>query len=260
MSSDLQFVEDLAFFGKLTATSDAIYSVVSNWSILGQETVGRQLIRSVDSIGANLVEGDGRQTQADSIRFFVIARASARESVYWLQRAQVRGFLTAGQFAEFTDSVDHAVKSINKLIAYRRTVSKRSSVREQPSDYVAGDADLPDPAITKSQSRERNPVPSPTWNREPKTGNPFPTGNRQPKTGNPFPSPTVNRVPRTGNPFPTGNREPGTENPFPTVNREPRTGNPFPTGNREPGTGNPKSPPFFVKGRELRTADLHLPS
>ena len=123
-------IEHMHFFGKLEDACDEAFDLVSKWPQLAKETVGKQLVRAFDSLGANLVEGDGRGTQPDSIRFFVIARASGRETRFWLRRAAKRNLITDSQASRFEEAIDHALKATNKLIAYRRSVDK-TVVREE---------------------------------------------------------------------------------------------------------------------------------
>ena len=55
--------------------SDIIWGIVFKWSNLAQDTVGKQLIRASDSIGANIAEGCGRGRISDNRRFAKIAEA-----------------------------------------------------------------------------------------------------------------------------------------------------------------------------------------
>jgi len=45
----------------------------------------KQLIRAITSIGANIQEAKGAQSQKDYINFFSIALKSANESKYWFE-------------------------------------------------------------------------------------------------------------------------------------------------------------------------------
>lgn len=47
--------------------------------------IGRQLMRSATSIGANLEEADAGQSRADFISKCTISLKEARESLYWLR-------------------------------------------------------------------------------------------------------------------------------------------------------------------------------
>jgi 23S rRNA-intervening sequence protein len=46
--------------------ADEIWSIVIRWESFAKETVGKQLVKAADSIGANIAEGSGRGTDQDS--------------------------------------------------------------------------------------------------------------------------------------------------------------------------------------------------
>jgi four helix bundle protein len=48
------------------------------------EIIGKQLLRAITSIGANIVEAQAGRTKKDFINFYHIALKSANESKYWL--------------------------------------------------------------------------------------------------------------------------------------------------------------------------------
>ncbi|WP_390841923.1 MULTISPECIES: four helix bundle protein [Nostoc] len=62
-----------------------------------QDTVGKQIIRSADSISANIAEGMGRGSYQKNRRFVRIARGSLYETQHWLRRAYSRNLLTDRQ-------------------------------------------------------------------------------------------------------------------------------------------------------------------
>ncbi len=51
---------DLRVYQAAEKLSDVIWDVVQDWDYLARDTVGKQVIRSADSVGANIVEGTGR--------------------------------------------------------------------------------------------------------------------------------------------------------------------------------------------------------
>ena len=73
--------------------ADLIWKIVIKWPAIQRDTIGKQIIRSADSIGANIAEGNGRGTTVDSRRFMRIARGSFNETRHWLRRAYQRKLL-----------------------------------------------------------------------------------------------------------------------------------------------------------------------
>ena len=53
-------LEDLELYQLAESFSDEIWFVVLGWDYFAKDTLGKQLIRSADSIGANIAEGFGR--------------------------------------------------------------------------------------------------------------------------------------------------------------------------------------------------------
>jgi four helix bundle protein len=46
--------------------ADEIWKVVHGWQPLAQDTLGKQIIRSADSMGANIAEGIGRGSYSEN--------------------------------------------------------------------------------------------------------------------------------------------------------------------------------------------------
>jgi four helix bundle protein len=83
--------EDLLAYRKAAALADEVRSGVAGWPSFDLWTVGVQLVRAADSVGANIAEAYGRRTDADRRRFLFIARGSTCELEHWLLRASARG-------------------------------------------------------------------------------------------------------------------------------------------------------------------------
>jgi hypothetical protein len=68
--------ENLQVYQLAETLADEIWEIVVKWNGFAKNTVGKQLVRSVDSIGANIAEGTGRGSYKDNQRFVKIARGS----------------------------------------------------------------------------------------------------------------------------------------------------------------------------------------
>lgn len=103
--------------------SDEIWNIVTKWEWFERDTVGKQLVRSVDSITANISEGYGRYFYKENIQFCYYARGSLIETKNWLRRAVKRGLLSEEQFALLLDRIENIGKKLN---AYINSIRKQS--------------------------------------------------------------------------------------------------------------------------------------
>jgi len=114
--------ENLRVYQLAEEISDLAWEAVIKWDRLAQDTVGKQLINSADSIGANIAEGTGRGSFADNRRFARIARGSLFEVKHWLRRAYKRKLLTEPE----VDSLKKLVEELTpRLSAYIRSIGKK---------------------------------------------------------------------------------------------------------------------------------------
>jgi len=82
--------EDLAVYQRSVLLADELHRSVLAWESIDCWTLGVQLIRAADSVGANIAEGYGRASSPDRMRMLLIARGSAYELQHWLARAESR--------------------------------------------------------------------------------------------------------------------------------------------------------------------------
>jgi four helix bundle protein len=101
--------------------ADHVWAIVLTWNNVSRDTVGKQLIRAADSIGANIAEGTGRGTYVDNRRFVRIARGSLNETQHWLRRAYKRQLLTAKQIGKIKPLVDELAPKLN---SYLKSIGK----------------------------------------------------------------------------------------------------------------------------------------
>ncbi len=79
--------ENLQIYQLSEKLADQVWRVVIRWERMSRDTLGKQLVRAVDSVGANIAEGSGRGSEAELRRFLRISRGSLYETRHWLRRA-----------------------------------------------------------------------------------------------------------------------------------------------------------------------------
>jgi four helix bundle protein len=122
--------EELKVYQIAETHSDAIWIIAKTWSTFERNTVGNQLVRSVDSIGANIAEGSGRGSFQDNRQFIRIARGSLYETQHWLRRAYKRGLLKSEDIINLKTLIEELGPRLN---AYLTSIGpKKHSSNEQP--------------------------------------------------------------------------------------------------------------------------------
>ena len=92
-----------------------------SWRYFEKNTVGLQLVKAADSIGANIAEGAGRGTPKDNKRFIRISRGSLNEIKYWIRRAKRRSLINDKQSALLGEMMDELGPSLN---AYLKSIGR----------------------------------------------------------------------------------------------------------------------------------------
>jgi four helix bundle protein len=101
--------------------ADTVWDAVT-WDSFSKDTVGKQIVRAADSIGANIAEGSGRGSLQDNRRFVRIARGSLYETLHWLRRCYLRKLLSQTEVREIRTLVEELSPKLN---AFLRSVDRR---------------------------------------------------------------------------------------------------------------------------------------
>lgn len=110
--------EELQVYQLAEKLADEIWFIVDAWNQFAKDTVGKQIVRSADSIGANIAEGTGRYNFQDNRRFIKIARGSLHETRHWLRRAYTRQLLTSEQVDRLKPIIDDLFPKLNAYLKY----------------------------------------------------------------------------------------------------------------------------------------------
>lgn len=105
--------------------ANEIWKIVDGWDIFAKNTMGTQMVRSADSIGANIVEGVGRGSYQDNRRFIKIARGSLNETQHRLRRAYMRNLLTVEQVDKLKLIIDELRPKLNSYLKSIGNVSEK---------------------------------------------------------------------------------------------------------------------------------------
>ncbi|MGZ4048574.1 MAG: four helix bundle protein [Bacteroidia bacterium] len=103
--------------------ADEIWNVVINWSFLAQDTVGKQVIRSSDSIAANIAEGYGRYFYKENRQFCFYSRGSILETKTWIKKAKNRSLINEEQYNNLFSKLELIHLKLN---AYMKFIGKKS--------------------------------------------------------------------------------------------------------------------------------------
>lgn len=115
--------EKLEIYQLAEKLADEIWFIVEKWQYFEKDTVGKQMVRAVDSVGANIAEGNGRYSYKDNQRFIRIARGSLNETRHWLRRAYTRNLLTNREIEQLKPIIKDLTLKLNGYLRYLKNTS-----------------------------------------------------------------------------------------------------------------------------------------
>lgn len=111
-------LNDVNAYKDAFSLSNSVWDTVSTWDNFAKDTIGKQYVRAIDSISANIAEGYGMHSKKDKIRFYRYARASAYECLDWTQKAKTRGLLSETEYEAIFETLKNLPKLINTHIKF----------------------------------------------------------------------------------------------------------------------------------------------
>ena len=138
-------LEELQVYQKAMDIADKVWNIVLKWNYFEKDTMGKQLVRAIDSVVANLSEGFGRFHYKETKNFTYYSRGSLFETKTWLNKAKKRGLISEDDFIHFSNEINVIGKMINNYI---KSIGKYESgtiskLKEPPEPY-----DLPNNQFT----------------------------------------------------------------------------------------------------------------
>lgn len=109
-------LEELKVYELSMALGEKTWELVEKRDYFNKETIGKQLMRSVDSVAANLSEGFGRFHYKDSKNFSYYSRGSLYETKTWLRKAKNRNLIEEIEYIKFEEEINLIGKMLNSYI------------------------------------------------------------------------------------------------------------------------------------------------
>lgn len=91
-------IEELEVYNLSEAFSDRVWFIVAKWEYFAKDTLGKQIVRTSDSIGANIAEGFGRYHYKENKNFCYFSRGLVIETKGWLKKANTRGLINDDEY------------------------------------------------------------------------------------------------------------------------------------------------------------------
>ncbi len=101
--------------------SNYVWDLIIKWDRFNSDTIGKQFVRSVDSISANLAEGFGRYSKKDKVKFYRISFGSMYESLDWNEKAFKRKLISKTEYDYIFSELQKLPKLIHQLIKFTNT-------------------------------------------------------------------------------------------------------------------------------------------
>jgi four helix bundle protein len=105
--------------------ADEIWDIVMDWDKTEQATVGAELVKTADNIGASIAEASGRGGFQGNRRAIRLGRGYLKAAEHYMRRAYRRKLITDKQAASMKSSVDELTLVFDAYLA-------RAAIKEKP--------------------------------------------------------------------------------------------------------------------------------
>jgi four helix bundle protein len=118
-------LEELQVYQLSMKLGEDVWTLVIKWDYFAKDTIGKQLVRAVDSIAANLSEGFGRYHFKENTNFSYYSRGSLSETKTWLTKAHNRKLISYESFETLSAEIDNIGVKLNNYI---KSIGKTSTI------------------------------------------------------------------------------------------------------------------------------------
>ena len=109
-------LEEFETYNLAMKLGEVVHSEVIKWDYFEKDTIGKQLVRSADSVAANLSEGLGRFHYKERKNFTYYSRGFLFETKTWLTKAFNRKLIEEETFNQLIQEAEIIGIKINNYI------------------------------------------------------------------------------------------------------------------------------------------------
>jgi four helix bundle protein len=121
-------LEELKVYQLAMDIGERVWVVIDKWDYFAKDTVGKQLVKSVDSIAANLSEGYSRFHYKENKHFCYYSRGSLYETKTWFKKAYNRGLIADNDFQSLEKDIETIAYKLNNYIKSIGTKTDRKPI------------------------------------------------------------------------------------------------------------------------------------
>jgi four helix bundle protein len=157
-------LKDLEVYKLAHQLGNETYEYVILWKHFDKETLGKQLIRSIDSISLNIAEGYGRYYYKENKQFCYYSRGSLYESADALRKAKERKLISEEIYLILSKKMQNLAYKVNNYITSignqqnnsGKSTKKTSSNSETKNDKTPKKNVSEDKSKNKSRAKHQN--------------------------------------------------------------------------------------------------------
>ena len=126
-------IEELEVYRLAMEMGERVWRIVERWDFFAKDTVGKQWVRTADSVAANLSEGFGRFSFKENRQFGYYSRGSLFETRTWLTKARNRQLVATVDYDKLINDLNFIGRKLN---AYIKSIGPTpGQVKEDTPDW-----------------------------------------------------------------------------------------------------------------------------
>jgi len=121
---------------------ELVWQLTSKWNDFEKQTLGKQLVRSADSISLNICEGYGRFHYRDRKLFYYYSRGSLYETYESLKKANNRKLISEEEFKSIAKIIKDFAVRLNNYISSTNSAHSKAASTKTMTPSTPGEAAL----------------------------------------------------------------------------------------------------------------------